>query len=86
VSRFHHLVGLVQCTFVFAGWSRSAIKGPSAWDAKSYARSDGETEPGSPSMTDGEELGDEDVDYDDVSIYPSLTRFFSPSHSGPGDH
>ncbi|KAJ9115919.1 hypothetical protein QFC22_005062 [Naganishia vaughanmartiniae] len=48
------------------GWSRSAIKGPGAWNAK-YARSDGETEPGSPTMSDGEELGDDDdVDYDDV--------------------
>lgn len=51
-----------------AGWSKSAVKGPSAWNAK-YARSDGETEPGSPSMSDGEALGDDDdVDYDDVRI------------------
>lgn len=57
----------------FVGWSRSAVKGPSAWNAK-YARSDGETEPGSPHMSDGEELGDEDVDYDDVRLYFTTLR------------
>ena len=63
------LLNHVWCTDVRStGWSKSAAKGPSAWNAK-YARSDGETEPGSPSMSDGEALGDDDdVDYDDVRI------------------